>query len=64
MYGVYERLRDLKGLRDADVARLANVPKPTLSNWKTGKSKPKIEVLYRISRVLECPLEWFVDKTD
>ena len=64
MYEVYQRLRDLKGLRDSDVARLANVPKPTLSNWKTGKSKPKIEVLYRISKVLEVPLEWFVEKTE
>ena len=62
MYGVYERLRNLKGLTDSDVSRAANVPKAILSNWKTGKSVPKAAALWRISRVVDCPVEWLIDK--
>ena len=36
MYKVYEQLRDLKGLKDADVARLTGISRASLSQWKSG----------------------------
>lgn len=61
MYEVYERLRNLLNMTDADVARTANVQKSMLSNWKKGKCSPKAAALLKISRVIKCPVEWLIE---
>ena len=45
MYERYCKLRDLKGLNDAKVARYCDFPKSTFSDWKKGKSEPKISII-------------------
>ena len=52
MYGNYCRIRDLKGLKDAEVARIAKIPKSTFSEWKNGRSCPKQEKLQKIADAL------------
>lgn len=51
-YETYEKLRDLKGLKNADVARLAEIPPSTFTDWKHGKSIPKYEKMTKIAKVL------------
>lgn len=52
MYDNYCRIRDSKGLKDAEIARLANIPKSSLSEWKNGRSIPKEAKLEKIANVL------------
>lgn len=61
MYTRYAEIRNGKGLKDVDVAKAAKIPASTFSDWKSGKSKPKLEKLLKIARVLECPLEALIE---
>lgn len=59
MYESYAIMRDLKGLKDADVAKKTGIAKSTFSEWKSGRSEPKIDKLYKIARVLSCDVNDF-----
>lgn len=52
MYERYCEIRDTKGLKDSDVARLSGVTKSTFSDWKAGRYEPKDEKLEKIASVL------------
>ena len=55
MDGIYERyaqLRDSKGFKDADLVRGTGISKSTFSEWKRGRSVPKIDKLERIADFL------------
>lgn len=66
-YEVYECMkraaseRTGKKVRDADVARGANVHKNLLYEWKSGRSNPKIEAVYRICKYLNTSIAVFCD---
>ena len=49
MYEVYEELRRQRGVRDTEVAKATGIPQSTFSDWKKGKSKPKMEKLEKIA---------------
>lgn len=51
-YENYCFFRDSKGLKDSDVARNANIPASTFSDWKKGKSSPKEAKLRKIAEAL------------
>lgn len=51
-YEKYASIRDLKHMKDADVAKSAGIPQSTFSDWKKGKSIPKIDKLIKISNAL------------
>ena len=38
MYEIYCKLRDSKGMKDADVAKATGITKSTFSDWKNGRS--------------------------
>lgn len=61
MYETYARFRDMKGLRDADVAKESGVSPTTISQWKHGVCTPKAAVIKRIARVLEVPTDWLIE---
>lgn len=54
MYSRYAKLRDNKGLTDAEVSKITGIPQPTLSDWKSrcaeyeknkrGKKIPSLSV--------------------
>lgn len=56
-YDKYAMARDRKNMLDANVARAANIPRSTFSDWKRGRSCPKLEKLAKIAKVLEQPIE-------
>ena len=45
MYSKYCDLRDSNGLRDSQVASATGIPRSTFSDWKSGRSAPKIDKL-------------------
>lgn len=49
MYEIYCKLRDSKGVKDADVVKATGITKSTFSDWKSGRSKPKDEKLKKIA---------------
>lgn len=52
MYKNYCMIRDSKHLKDADVARLAGIPRSSFTDWKQGRSCPKTEKLQKIANAL------------
>lgn len=48
----YVEIRDRKHLKDADVARKAGIPQSTFSDWKKGKSMPKVDKMMKIAEAL------------
>jgi len=57
MYERYCDIRDSKGLKDSDVAKATKIPKSTFSDWKNGRSVPKIQKLKLIADFLEIKIE-------
>ena len=55
-YEKYEIIRNKKGYKDSDVCKMANIASATMSDWKSGKSSPKIEKLAKIADILECDI--------
>ena len=64
MYERYCKLRDLKGLNDAKVPRYCDFPKSTFSDWKKGKSEPKISKIRKIAECLDCSIDYLVNGKD
>ena len=60
MYQRYCELRDKKGVKDAEVARETHIPRSTFTEWKTGRSQPKLEKLVKLADYFSVPLEYFV----
>lgn len=51
-YETYEIIRNELKLKNSDVAKRGNIPPSTFTDWKNGKSSPKMEKLQRIANVL------------
>lgn len=64
MYSRYCKIRDRKGLRDADISRQTGIAQATLSDWKHGKTVPKLPKLRAIADVLEVPIEAIIGGQD
>ena len=57
MYDDYARIRDAKGLKDADVCRATKISAGTMSDWKKGRYDLKAEKLVRIAEFLEVSVD-------
>lgn len=60
MYERYCKLRDYKGYKDADVAKITDITKSTFTDWKSGKSKPNAEKLLAIAKCLDTTVEFLM----
>lgn len=57
MYNTYLKLRDAKGLTDYKVAKECEISQATLSQWKSGRSTPKVTILLKIAELLGTTVE-------
>lgn len=64
MYAKYVELRDKKGVNDAAVAKATGIQPSTFSDWKSGRSNPKIEKLLKIAEFLGVSIDEFVRKEE
>lgn len=64
MYDVYAKLRDRKGLSDYEVSKCTGITPVTFSDWKKGKSAPKVDKLVRIARFFGVSLDYLVTGRD
>lgn len=56
MYEIYKRIRDAKGYKDADISKNCGIAQSSLSEWKSGKTTPKIDKLKAIANFLDVSL--------
>lgn len=61
MYEKYASLRDKKGLTDYRVAKDTGITKSTFTDWKTGRSNPKLYKLKILAQYFTVPIEYFLD---
>jgi DNA-binding XRE family transcriptional regulator len=61
-YSKYEDLKKSSGLTDKDVSEKTGIARSTLSEWKSGRSEPKIEILMKLSGLFCTPVMDFVKK--
>lgn len=62
MYKKYAELIKQKGIRTADVCRATGISASTFTDWKTGKSKPKIDKIQKIADYFGVPLTDFLEE--
>lgn len=62
MYTNYAKMRDQRGLRDADVAKATGISQTVFTDWKNGKSSPKIDKIIKIADLFQVSLDDFVRK--
>ena len=62
MYAKYAKRRDELNLTDFKVATETRIAPSSISDWKTGRSKPKLDKLAKIAKVLDVPLEFFLEE--
>ena len=57
VYKKYVQLRDERGVTDYEVAKKAGISPSSLSNWKAGRYKPKVDKLKKIADYFGVTLE-------
>lgn len=64
MYEKFAELLHQKGITPYRVFKETGVSQTTLSDWKNGKSVPKIDKLQKIADYLEVPVGYFLNDGD
>lgn len=60
MYAKYVKLRDARGVRDADVAKATGLFPSVFTDWKNGDSTPKVDKLIKIADYFGISLDELV----
>ena len=63
MYSKYEELLKKSGETSYQVSKATGEGQNTLSNWKTGRSQPKIGKLQKIADHFGVPVTYFLEDT-
>ena len=62
MYEKYVKLRDEKGVTDYRVSEDTKITKSTFSDWKSGRSNPKIDKLKILADYFGVSIEYFLEE--
>lgn len=63
MYKNYCRLRDSRKVTDYEVAKATGIAQSTFSDWKSGRSKPKVEKLMKIANYFNVPIQDLLEES-
>lgn len=61
MYEKYAKLRDKKSITDYRVSEDTKITKSTFSDWKSGRSNPKIDKLKILADYFGVSIEYFLE---
>lgn len=61
MYKKFERLLKERALSAYKVSIDTNIPQSTLSDWKRGRSTPKVDKLKILANYFNVPIEYFLE---
>lgn len=62
LYTKYVELRDKAGVKDFTVSKETGIPSSTFTDWKKGKSKPKLEKLMKIAKFFGVSVEELISE--
>ena len=62
MYEIYQKLLDMNGVKSADVARATGISNMTFSDWKKGKSTPKMDKIEKIAKYFGVTTDYMLGK--
>lgn len=62
MYIKYAALRDERNVTDYRVAADTGITRSTFTDWKTGRSKPKVDKLQALASYFNVPIEYFLEE--
>lgn len=62
MYKKYLELRDKRGVTDYKVALDTGIPQSTFTDWKSGRSKPKVDKLKILANYFGVTIEYFLEE--
>ena len=62
MYKKYLELRDKRGITDYKVALDTGIPQSTFTDWKSGRSKPKVDKLKILANYFGVTIEYFLEE--
>lgn len=60
MYEIFAKLLDDRGLKAADVCRGTGLPSSLFSEWKRGKSAPKVDKLQKIADYFGVSIDYLM----
>lgn len=60
MYERYVELRDKKGVTDYRVSEDTGISRSTFTDWKNGRSAPKVEKLLLLAEYFDVPVEYLI----
>ena len=64
MYGKFLLLLEKTGKTSYQVSKDTGIAQNTLSNWKTGRSNPKVDKLKILADYFGVTIEYFLDGED
>ena len=64
MYEKYEELLLKTGETSYQVSKATGIGQNTLSNWKTGRSRPKVDKLQKIADHFGVPVSYFLENSE
>lgn len=62
MYGKYVELRDARGISDYRVSEDTGITRSTFSDWKSGRSKPKVDKLLILAKYFGVSVEELLEE--
>lgn len=62
MYEIYQKLLDMNGVKSADVSRATGISNMTFSDWKKGKSTPKMDKIEKIAKYFGVTADYMMGK--
>ena len=64
MYQRFEELLKEKNVTAYRLSKETGIPASTFTDWKTGKSKPKVDKLKKIADYFNVTIEYFLEEPD
>ena len=64
MYEKYAKIRDILGLKDADVCKRAGISPGTMSDWKNHRYSLKLDKLKKIADALGVSVNLFTEEEE
>lgn len=62
MYKKIAALMQQRGITAYRLSKDTGIPQSVLSDWKTGRSKPKFDKLMILARYFDVPVEYFAEE--
>lgn len=62
MYDKIAVLLQKRGITAYRLSKDTGIPQSVLSDWKTGRSKPKFDKLLILARYFDVPVEYFAEE--